>query len=211
MKILKCTPNQLLILAGVNANTFRSDKLRGQAVACFGAPDIGPEPLAIDAVALLVRDTLNISGLPRMAAATVTRAFWDQWATAVSASEHGGENYLFALGQLVGGTWWASAGPAERLPRFLDTRPPCKQLHVVNLPAILFEIRKRAKAARLDLSKGHFFLPRNHPVFSELIDSWVEWRARALEKFDPLHLPKVPPLNPGMRNRFGDLPCVLIQ
>jgi hypothetical protein len=188
MPILAATAAELIVLAGVTAAKFRADLKRGNSVMAFGGarPSGFGKYLAVDAVAMAIRDDLYDHGMSRGEAAWHTRNFWDTWALAGSRLEHFGVPNLFAVGELADGVQWCAAGPEHDLPAFLKNQPKSRRLFVVNLEAQLNEIRQRADKAGMDLSRGSFFPAPENPVFIQLLTEFRDRREQYLNKYDPL-------------------------
>jgi hypothetical protein len=188
MPILGATAAELIVLAGVTAANFRADMKRGHSVLAFGGarPSGFGKYLAVDAVAMGIRDDLYDHGMSRGEAAWYTRNFWDTWALAGSRLEHHGVANLFVVGELDDGVEWCSAGPEHDLPTFLKNFPKSVRLFVVNLQAQLNEIRQRADRAGMDLSAGSFLPAPENPVFVQLLAEFRDRRERYLNKYDPL-------------------------
>jgi hypothetical protein len=211
MGILTARLGELLTIAGLNAATLRSDRLRGIAVAAFGSerPVLEERCLLLDGVAWLIRDDLNERGMPHRGAATVTRAFWPEWAEAVARVEHRREPIVFAVAEREEGAWWCGNGRADKLADFVASQPPLKRLLCVNLADILDGMNKRAAKAGFDLSNGSYCLPPDDSTFVRWLKEFRAKRAAMQKLFDPLHA-KVPPRpNAAQRAAIEALSCSL--
>ncbi len=179
MPILTLTNRQLLALTNTTANQYRQDKFREQAVAAFGAaePILEDRPLLVDAMAMIIRDDLARS-IPRRAAATTVRAFWDKWIEAIARVEHRGEEVVFAVAEQSEGVWWCGT---------------LRRLVIANAPQLYSELQNRADKLRFDLSAGDLFLAPDDPLFISWVTEFREQREALQRKFDPLHGGRAPP------------------
>jgi hypothetical protein len=194
MPILTLTNRQLLALTNTTANQYRQDKFREQAVAAFGAaePVLEDRPLLVDAMAMIIRDDLARS-IPRRAAATTVRAFWDKWIDAVARVEHRDEAVVFAVAEQSEGVWWCGTGPAEQLPAFVANQPPLRRLVIANVPQLYTELQNRADKLGFDLAAGELCLAPDDPLFISWVTEFREQREALQRKFDPLHGGRAPP------------------
>jgi hypothetical protein len=208
MPILTARLNELLVMTGVSGNNLRTDRLRGHAVAAFGAerPIFDDRCLLIDGVAMLVAADLRRSGMSRRGAAMVTRAFFDKWVDCVSRIEHRDEDVLFAVGEQSPGVWWCGAGLAGQLPSYLRSNPP-RRIFIVNVAAMMFNMRERAEKAGYDLSGGSFFLPPDHELYVQWTKEFRERREAAQEQFDPQHMKPPKPLSVHQRRTIETSSC----
>jgi hypothetical protein len=188
MAILTLTHRDLLALTNTSPTQYRQDRFRNQSVAAFGAaePVLKDRPLLVDAMAMMIRDDLARS-IPRRAAATTVRAFWDKWIEAVARVEHRREPVLFAVAEQSEGVWWCATGPAEQLPAFVANQLPLRRLVVVNVAELMLELQNRADKLGFDLSPGDLFLAPDHPHFIRWVTEFREQREALQRKFDPLH------------------------
>jgi hypothetical protein len=200
VSILTARLPQLLVLTGVNAASLRTDRLRKLSVAAFGAaePILLDRYLLVDGVAWRVRDELAGQGMVRRAAAMITRAFFDKWIEAVARIEHRCEPVVFAVAEQSAGVWWCGTGNADGLADYVRTQSPLRRLFVVNVEQILAGMKHRGERADFDL-RGNFFLPPDHPLFTEWIAEFAARRTAVPERFDPLHMR--PPRAPDARQR----------
>src|SRR5262245_57436598 len=129
MAILTLTHRDLLALTNTSSTQYRQDRFRNQWVAAFRAavPVLRDRRLLIDAMAMIIRDDLARS-IPRRAAATTVRAFWDKWIEAVARVEHRREPVVFAVAEQSEGVWWCGTGPAMQLPAFVNNQPALRRL-----------------------------------------------------------------------------------
>jgi hypothetical protein len=197
MAILTVDLHQLLALTGTNRSTMRSDKRDGEAVAAFGVrqPIVEDRFLALDAVAMLVRDDLQAAGMKRKIATNTTLAFWPEWVECVARIEYEKAAWLFSVAEVEARQWWAAAGPALQLPAFIAKLPQQhvpRRLLTVNVARILSDIHKRAKRSRLDLSAGRFTLPPDHPTMVEWIAEVRQRREASQRGFDPAKMREPP-------------------
>ena len=99
MATILTLPSQsaLFAVTGTNPATHRSDLFREQAAAAFGAaePVLKERPLAVDAVAMKLRDELNERGLSRKLSATIVRGYFDHWIEAVAHADYDGQDVVF--------------------------------------------------------------------------------------------------------------------
>jgi hypothetical protein len=86
--ILCGSREQVLMLAGANPSTFRSHRMQGFTVGAFGVAD-PVHWLAIDGIAMNVRDDLLRSGMPMRAAVTTVLAFWPEYLDSVGEPPFG--------------------------------------------------------------------------------------------------------------------------
>src|SRR5262249_35689504 len=161
MPILTVTLGELCTLTGTLPATLRSDRLRKQAVAAFGAehPVLEARVLLADGIAWGVRDELNRAGLQRRAATNIARGFWPEWAEALSWVEHGRRPIVFTAAEREDGAWRCGSGRADELPKFVAEQSPLRRLFCVNIAQLVVDMQQRAAKARLDLSTGNFILP----------------------------------------------------
>ena len=89
MRILFGSREQILVLAGVNASTFRSQVMRKMTVAAFGVSHPAARWLGWDGIAMSTRDSLVRSGMPMRQACSTVRCFWPEWSTAAAHAESG--------------------------------------------------------------------------------------------------------------------------
>jgi hypothetical protein len=180
MPIQVLTLAQLRKVTNTSAEQLRSDRFRDQGVAAFGASDwvLPGRPLAIDAVAIAVRDELA-KVLPRKTASVITRGWFDKWIEGVARVEHNNEQIVFVVAQLTSGDEWRCAlGPAPKLVEHIAQLPRWKVCVAVDIGDIMRTIRERATKARIDLS-GSFFLPIDDLRAQQLIGEFREARERA--------------------------------
>jgi hypothetical protein len=185
MVAILALPSQraLFAVTGTNPTTYRSDVHRAQGAAAFGVaePIFKDRPLALDAVAICLRDELNERGLSREVAAAVVRGFFDRWAEGISHADHDDQDVIFGVVELdpqkFPDTWRCAVGPAEKLDEYLKGLPrPQRRALFVHLRETLAGIRGRATKAKLDLS-GRFFVPPYHPLIAKTRSYWEKWRA----------------------------------
>ena len=195
MPILTASVAELCVVTGTVPATLRSDRLRGQAVAAFGAehPVLDARALLLDGVAWGVRDELNRAGMARRAAANITRGFWPEWAEALAWVEHRRQPYIFSAAEFEAGPWWCGCGRADKLADFVASQPPLKRLFTTNLAQLMLDMQARAGKAGLDLSEGSFILPPDDATFVQWLAEFRAHRAAVQKKFDPLHA-KLPPV-----------------
>jgi hypothetical protein len=212
MSIKTFSFQEMLTLTDENAATLRNDRRHGHAVAAFGTaePSNNSKWLLVDCVAMLIRDQLNDEhecGMRRKTAAFIVRAFFDQWAEAVSKVEHLHQAMLFATADHGDKKMWAAFGPTKDFRAFLDLLPePPKRLYTVDVTAIMARIQQRAQKA--DIVLGNFFLPPDHPLFIKWTTEFRAAREKAQAQFDPL---KKPMRGPSERERqsFEDALCTI--
>lgn len=174
----------LMAVTGTKPATYRSDLFRGQGVAAFGAqePVAKDRPLAMDAIAIILRDELHERGVPRKHASLIVRGFFDRWAEAVSHADHDDQDVVFGVVELDPkiqvDDWVCAIGPVEKLADYLKSLPrPQRRALFVHLRDVLSDIRGRAVKAKLDLS-GRFFVPPDHPLLAQIKTDWSNWRAK---------------------------------
>jgi hypothetical protein len=176
--------------------------MRRTAVGAFGIT----HPvcwLAIDAVAMAVRDELQRSGMTMRQAVNMALAFWPEWTTALAKVEHEGEPWLFVVAETLKG-WWCASMVARELPeglRHLPIEAVPRRMFIVNMPHLLIEMRERAKQTGLDLSGGHFIVPADHPELATWMADVRDRRKVSTQQFDPLRL-KLPPSRSLQRGAF---------
>jgi hypothetical protein len=210
MPILTATIGELCKLTDTVPASLRGDRFQGRACAAFGAehPILEARVLLADGIAWGVRDDLNRSGLLRRAAANITRAFWPEWAEALSRIEHRGEPIVFSVAERRDdGVWWCGSGRADQLPDFVRAQPPLRRLFCVNVAQIMLDMTKRAERLNFDLSNGTFILPPDDPTFVSWMQEFRAKRDAVQKKFDPLHA-KAPPLTIAMRKSVEAATCL---
>jgi hypothetical protein len=204
MPIQVLTPSQLREVTKTSPEQVRSDRFRNLAVAAFGAADwvLPRRPLAVDAVAVALRDDLA-KVLPRKTASVIVRGFFDLWIEAVARAEHGGESIIFLVAQLVSGPdeWRCAIGPAAKLSEHIAQLPPWKVCVTADVGEIMRGIRERASNKGIDLSGGSFFLPLDHPLTQEWISEFRAARQKA--GFEP----KPVRISAEMRKQIEVLTC----
>ena len=199
----------LFTLSGTKDATYRSDVFRGQSVAAFGAaePVLELGPLALDAVAIAIRDDLA-RAIPRNVAAAIVRGYFDFWFDAVSHAEHHKQAVIFVAAELhgSGNNWRAGYGPTAKLSEFVASLTLPRRVVVVYVNDILDQIAQRAAKAGFDLS-GYFFAPPpDHPFLADCGAEWTRWRAGNLHKADPTRVPiKAPKLDKERRQAIARL------
>ena len=200
-------PNRrwLFVLSGTKDATYRSDVFRGQSVAAFGAPEpvLESGPLALDAVAIAIRDDLA-RAIPRDVAAAIVRGYFDYWFDAVSNAEHHNQAVVFVAAELLGSgnNWRAGYGPTAKLPEYVASLANPRRLVVVYVNDILDQIRKRAAKAGLDLSGRSFAPPPDHPFLADCKAEWARWRA---ENVHVTRATKGPKIDKEWRQAIGGL------
>jgi hypothetical protein len=176
----------LFLAAGINANTWRSEVMRGLSCAAFGAaePVLTSRPLGLDAVAVHIRDDLASGGLPLKLASAIVRGFFDRWVEGVAHAEHHGQDVVFVVAEVgdpasvkADRNWRCAVGPFDKLQAFVADLPkPVRRVLYVHLLDVLADIRRCAGEAGLDLSGMRFFVPPDHPSLAEIKAEWATWR-----------------------------------
>jgi hypothetical protein len=188
MPIILALPDMrwLFAITGTNPATWRSDVHRGLSVAAFGVaePVLESRPLALDAVAIHIRDDLIAGDLPRKLAGAIVRVFFDRWAEGIAHAEQDGQDVVFYAAELdprkfgTDSNWRCGVGPADGFERHLASLPkPIKRVLFIHLLETLADIRRCAAEAGLDLSAGRFFVPPDHPLLAECKAEFETWRA----------------------------------
>jgi hypothetical protein len=188
MPIQPLTPAQLLKCAGKNPSSWRGDRMRNQTAVAFGAPDVAQHGFAMDAVAIMLVETLNERGLPKRFAATVVRGFFHKWIEAVSLVEHKGENIVFIIYKLESDSedqWNVALGRIHG-DTMGDLPPTWNRAVVVNIGDVMSRIRANAEAARINLTGTQFTPPPEHRVLKEWIAQHREALKRAMAEVEGL-------------------------
>ena len=215
MPILHVSIGELLQITGTVPATLRSDRIRKHACAAFGTehPVLESRVLLADGIAWGVRDELSRHGLSRglnrRAAANIARAFWPEWAEALSRVEHQRQPFIFSVAEREDGAWWCGCGRADKLADFVASQPPLKRLFCVNVAQIMVDMQARAKKARLDLSTGSFILPPDDPTFVQWLAEFRAQRDAVLKRYDPLHAKPPPALSAAQRRAIWGMSCAL--
>jgi hypothetical protein len=167
----------LFTVAGVVKRTYYSDIHRGQGAAAYGTAEPIRQVLALDAVALNIRDGLHELGLKRKLAANITRGYFDKWADGIAHVVHDRQPIAFGASQLDDDVWMCAVGPAQKLDEYIASLPrPRRRSFFVDLHDIVADIRQRSMAAGVDLRARPFFFPSDSPQMIEIKKEWEFWR-----------------------------------